>query len=140
MFFSEIIGEGLLLPHRDHNVSCCVNLYFEPNGSTTFFHKEKENIDAFVYPGKSTANIYDLRQVNTVGKFIAKKNDSLETCMNKKMFKDIRHLLVVDDKNEEFVGMISIKDLIKEIMKKNDDIVTRLSDFKMGKGAYFVSE
>jgi hypothetical protein len=30
--------------------------------------------------------------------------------------------------------------LIKEIMKKNDDIVTRLSDFKIGKGAYFWSE
>jgi len=71
---------------------------------------------------------------------IAKKNDSLETCMNKMLFKDIRHLLVVDDKNEEFIGMISIKDLIKEIMKKNDDVVTRLSDFKMGKGAYFGSE
>ena len=75
LFFSEITGEGLLKPHRDHNVSCCVNLYFEPNGSTTFFHKEKENIGAFVYPGKATANIYDLHQVNTVGKFIAKKND-----------------------------------------------------------------
>jgi len=71
---------------------------------------------------------------------IAKKDDSLETCMNKMMFKDIRHLLVVDDKNEEFIGMISIKDLIKEIMKKNDDVITRLSDFKMGKGAYFGSE
>jgi predicted transcriptional regulator len=71
---------------------------------------------------------------------IAKKDDSLETCMNKMMFKDIRHLLVVDDKNEEFIGMISIKDVIKEIIKKNDDVVTRLSDFKMGKGAYFGSE
>jgi len=71
---------------------------------------------------------------------IAKKDDSLETCMNKMMFKDIRHLLVIDDKNEEFIGMISIKDLIKEIIKENDETITRLSDFKMGKGAYFGSE
>lgn len=71
---------------------------------------------------------------------IARKQDSLETCMSKMMFKDIRHLLVIDDKNEEFIGMISIKDLIREILKKNDDIITRLSDFKMGKGAYFGSE
>ena len=71
---------------------------------------------------------------------ISKKTDSLETCMNKMMFKDIRHLLVVDDKNEEFIGMISIKDLIKEIIKKNDDTITRLSDFKLGKGAFFGSE
>ena len=71
---------------------------------------------------------------------IAKKEDTLETCMNKMMFKDIRHLLVIDDKNEEFIGMISIKDLIKEIMNKNNDIITRLSDFKIGKGGYFGSE
>ena len=71
---------------------------------------------------------------------IAKKDDSLETCMNKMMFKDIRHLLVIDDKNEEFIGMISIKDLIKEIIKNKTDIITRLSDFKIGKGAYFGSE
>ena len=75
LFFAEITGEGLLKPHRDHNVSCCVNLYFEPNGSTTFFHQEKEDIDAFVYPGKTTANIYDLHQVDTVGQFIAEKDD-----------------------------------------------------------------
>lgn len=71
---------------------------------------------------------------------IAKKDDSVETCMNKMMFKDIRHLLVIDDKNEEFIGMISIKDLIKEIIKNKSDIITRLSDFKIGKGAYFGSE
>jgi CBS domain-containing protein len=71
---------------------------------------------------------------------IAKRGDSLETCMNKMMFKDIRHLLVIDDKNDEFIGMISIKDLIKEINRKNNDIITRLSDFKIGKGAYFGSE
>jgi predicted transcriptional regulator len=71
---------------------------------------------------------------------IAKKDDSLELCMSKMMFKDIRHLLVVDDKNDEFIGMISIKDLIKEIIKNKTDIITRLSDFKIGKGAYFGSE
>ena len=71
---------------------------------------------------------------------IAKKDDSLEICMNKMMYKDIRHLLVIDDKNEEFIGMISIKDLIKEIIKNKTDIITRLSDFKIGKGAYFGSE
>ena len=36
--------------------------------------------------------------------------------MNKMMFKDIRHLLVIDEKNEEFIGMISIKDLITPLV------------------------
>ena len=71
---------------------------------------------------------------------VAKKEDSLETCMSKMMFKDIRHLLVIDEQKDEFIGLISIKDLIKEIMKKNNDTITRLSDFKMGKGGFFGSE
>jgi CBS domain-containing protein len=71
---------------------------------------------------------------------IAKNSDTLTTCMNKMMFKDIRHLLVIDDNNEEFIGMISIKDLIKEITQKNNEIITRLTDFGIGKGAYFSSE
>jgi predicted transcriptional regulator len=71
---------------------------------------------------------------------IAKKDDSIEQCMNKMLFKDIRHLLIMDDANNECIGMISIKDLIKEIMKDKDDIITRLTDFKIGKGGYFGSE
>ena len=71
---------------------------------------------------------------------IATKDYSLDSCMSKMLFKDIRHLLILVDKKDEFVGLISIKDLIKEIMKKNDDIITRLSDFKIGKGAFFGSE
>jgi hypothetical protein len=71
---------------------------------------------------------------------IAKKTDSLENCMNKMMLKDIRHLLIVDDKNEEFIGMISIKDLIKEILKDRNDIITRLTDLHKGRGAFFGSE
>ena len=71
---------------------------------------------------------------------IARKNDSIEQCMNKMLFKDIRHLLVVDEINNEFIGMISIKDLIKEIMKDKNDIITRLTDFNIGKGAFFGSE
>jgi CBS domain containing-hemolysin-like protein len=60
--------------------------------------------------------------------------------MQKMMFKDIRHLLIIDDKNNDFIGMISIKDLIKEIQKSNQEIITKLSDFNMGKGAFFGSE
>jgi hypothetical protein len=71
---------------------------------------------------------------------VAKKNDTLDDCMNKMMFKNIRHLLVLDDKDDKFVGMISIRDLIKEVNKKNKDLITRLSDFSLGKGAFFGSE
>ena len=71
---------------------------------------------------------------------IAKKNDTIEECMNKMLFKDIRHLLIIDEKKKDFVSMISIKDLVKEVMKDKNDIITRLTDFKIGKGGYFGSE
>jgi predicted transcriptional regulator len=71
---------------------------------------------------------------------IAKKDDSIEQCMNKMLIKDIRHLLVFDEESKDVIGMISIKDLIREIMKDKDDIIARLTDFKMGKGGYFGSE
>lgn len=53
------------------------------------------------------------------------------------MFKDIRHLLIIDNKDEDFIGIISIKDLIKEIQEKNNEVIMRLSDFRIGKGGYF---
>jgi predicted transcriptional regulator len=85
---------------------------------------------------------FKIKDICTIGPniIVARKDDSLETCMHKMLFKDIRHLLIVDDSNDECLGMISIKDLIKETSKKNNDIITRLSNFKIGKGAYFGSE
>lgn len=69
---------------------------------------------------------------------IAKPNDSLEQCMKKMLVKDIRHLLVME--NAECKGLISIKDLIKELMRDKNDLITRLSDFNTGKGGFFGSE
>ena len=50
------------------------------------------------------ANDVKVKDICTYGPsiIIAKKSDSLESCMNKMMFKDIRHLLVIDDNDEEF--------------------------------------
>jgi predicted transcriptional regulator len=69
---------------------------------------------------------------------IATPEDTVEKCMKKMLIKDIRHLLVMD--KHECVGMISIKDLIKELMRDKNDIITRLSDFKTGRGGFFGSE
>lgn len=102
---------------------------------------ERDYINEIAALGKDDKNV-KIKEICTYGPniIIARKNDSLEQCMNKMLFKDIRHLLVIDESNEEFVGMISIKDLIKEIMKDKDDMITRLTDFKIGKGGFFGSE
>lgn len=59
--------------------------------------------------------------------FIAKTHDSIESCMNKMMLNKIRHLIVIDDKQRAFIGMISLKDIIKEELNNNKDIIARLT-------------
>jgi predicted transcriptional regulator len=71
---------------------------------------------------------------------VAKASDSLDACMQKMMFKGIRHMVVVDDKSNECVGLISVKDVIREVLKDKNETITRLGDFKIGKGAFFGSE
>lgn len=71
---------------------------------------------------------------------VAKPNDTLEDCMSKMHLKDIRHLVLVDDKNQKLEGLISIKDLFRETIIQDRQMIKRLSDFKIGKGAYFGSE
>lgn len=102
---------------------------------------ERDYINKVAAFGKCDATT-KVKDICTYGPniIIARNDDSIETCMRKMMFKDIRHLLVLDKQTDEFVGMISIKDLIKEIMKNNHETITRLSDFKVGKGAFFGSE
>ena len=100
---------------------------------------ERDYINKVAAIGKSSEST-KVGEICTYGPIIfANKNDSLETCMNKMLFKDIRHLLVLDD-SQECVGMISIKDLIREIMKDKNETITRLSFFNMGKGAFYGSE
>ena len=102
---------------------------------------ERDYINKVSALGKNDMNV-KIKEICTYTPniIIAKKNDTIEECMNKMLFKDIRHLLVVDENNTDFIGMISIKDLIKEIMRDKNDIITRLTDFKLGKGGYFGSE
>jgi len=102
---------------------------------------ERDYINKVASQDKEMVNM-KVKDICTYGPniIVARKNDSLDMCMNKMMFKDIRHLLIMDEKNVDCIGMISIKDLIKEILKNKSDTITRLSDFKIGKGAYFSSE
>ena len=94
------------------------------------------------YPFDKQKEEMKVKDVCTYGPnlIFAKTTDSLETCMNKMIFKDIRHLLIVDDHDESFIGLISMKDVIKEILKDKKETIMRLNDFNVGKGAFFGSE
>ena len=88
------------------------------------------------------AKTVNIRKVCTYepNMILARQHDSIEVCMQKMLMKDCRHLLVVDEKGQECVGLISMKDVIKELMRNKNDMITRLSNFNMGRGGYFGSE
>ena len=77
VFYSDILGAGKLWPHKDHNVSCCINLYFESNNSITYFYKEKEKSEGpWKYPGKESSNIYEFEHIECLGNFKADNHEA----------------------------------------------------------------
>ena len=121
------------------NIGCLAVTNDENKVVGVFSERDFINKVASVRKNSENVKIKDVCTM-TPNVIIAKKTDSLDECMRKMMFKDIRHLLVVDENNDDFIGMISVKDLIKEINIKNNDIIAKLTDFKLGKGAYFGSD
>jgi CBS domain-containing protein len=121
------------------NVGCLA--VADNSGTVVGVCSERDYINKVASLNKDSTTV-KVKDICTYGPkiIVAKQSDTLETCMQKMMFRDIRHLMVVDDKTNDCVGMISIKDLIKEILKDKNEAITRLGDFKVGKGAYFGSE
>ena len=69
----------------------------------------------------------------------AKTSASVEECMEKMLNTNIRHLPLVDD-TDKVVGMISIKDLVKTVVKEKENTIKVISDFALGKGGFFSSD
>lgn len=60
-------------------------------------------------------------------------DDSIESAMETMMTKSIRHLPIMD--GDKLVGIVSIKDLIKEVVADREKTIRDLSDLALGKGA-----
>ncbi|CAM9310309.1 unnamed protein product [Chrysoparadoxa australica] len=55
-----------------------------------------------------------------------KRSDSIDTCVEKMLSGDVRHLPVIDDETNKVIGLISVKDLIKEFTKEKDELISKL--------------
>lgn len=60
-------------------------------------------------------------------------DDSIEDAMNVMMTKGFRHLPIMS--GEKLVGMVSIKDLIKEVVADREKTIRDLSEMALGKGS-----
>lgn len=84
-----------------------------------------------------------VRQIATVGAaniVTATADESVQVCMEKMMNHGVRHLPIVDADTMKVVGMVSIKDLVKTVVKEKEDAIRTLSNFALGKGGHFGTE
>ena len=68
---------------------------------------------------------------------IVRPNDTVDSCMQKMLGSDIRHLPLVDEMGE-VVGIVSIKDLIKSVLEEKEQTIESLASFAVGEGGHFV--
>ncbi|CAM9143825.1 unnamed protein product [Ascophyllum nodosum] len=68
---------------------------------------------------------------------VASKSDTMKQCMSKMVARDIRHLPVVDEETGTVVGMLSVKDLLMEVTREKEELLTKVTEFKIGKGGFF---
>ena len=67
----------------------------------------------------------------------ASPEETVDACMAKMLSRDIRHLPLVDEAGK-VVGIISIKDLIKETLEEKEKTINSLASFAVGEGGHFV--
>ena len=60
----------------------------------------------------------------------ASVDESIDDCMEKMMTKSIRHLPIMD--GNKLVGLVSIKDLIKETVVDKEKTIKQLSEMALG--------
>lgn len=68
---------------------------------------------------------------------IVRPSDTVDSCMQKMLGSDIRHLPLVDEMGE-VVGIVSIKDLIKTCVEEKEHTIESLASFAVGEGGHFV--
>ena len=82
-----------------------------------------------------SAKTTKISQVMTPRPLVGDENFTAEQCMSIMSAKRIRHLPVLKD--QKVVGLISIGDLVKEIMKNQDSQISFLENYIKGHGVEY---
>eukprot|EP00903_Cladosiphon_okamuranus_P009117 g8710.t1 len=99
---------------------------------------ERDYVSKVALLGKASKST-TVKEIATMGAnlVVASKSDTMQDCMAKMVARDIRHLPVVDEDEGQVVGMLSVKDLLKEVTREKEEILTKVTDFKLGRGGFF---
>lgn len=63
---------------------------------------------------------------------VADSTDDIETCLEKVLAKDIRHLLIRDTDSGKLTALLSIKDLVKVVVEIQRSRIAALRDISVG--------
>ena len=108
-------------------------------GELTGIISERDYISKIALLGRTSKETKIKEIATQSSKLVTVRSDaSVESCMEKMLTSDIRHLPLVDD--GKLMGMLSIKDLVKTIIAEKEEAIKILSDFALGKGGHFGSE
>ena len=109
-------------------------------GNMTGVVSERDYICKIALLGR-TSKETPVKEIATVGANIitATADESVQVCMEKMMNHGVRHLPIVDA-SKKVIGMVSIKDLVKTVVKEKEEAIKVLSDFALGKGGHFGSD
>ncbi len=99
---------------------------------------ERDYVTKVALLGESSEDI-SVKQISTkaANLVMARPYDTVDACMDKMLSRDIRHLPLIDDMGQ-VVGIISIKDLIKECLDEKEHTLNQLASFAVGEGGHFV--
>eukprot|EP00525_Craspedostauros_australis_P010426 CAMPEP_0198134338 /NCGR_PEP_ID=MMETSP1442-20131203/60023_1 /TAXON_ID= /ORGANISM="Craspedostauros australis, Strain CCMP3328" /LENGTH=192 /DNA_ID=CAMNT_0043795481 /DNA_START=944 /DNA_END=1522 /DNA_ORIENTATION=+ len=120
------------------NIGCLATTGVD--GNLTGVVSERDYISKIALLGRTSKDT-TIKQISTpASKLVtAKPSDSVDACMEKMLNSNVRHLLLVSE-DGELHGMISIKDLVKSVVKEKEQTIRVLSDFALGKGGHFGAE
>lgn len=120
-----------------HNIGCLVTV--NDSGELTGIISERDYISKIALLGRTSKETTVKEIATQSSKLVtAQPNESVQSCMEKMLASDIRHLPLVDD--GKLIGMLSIKDLVKTIIQEKEEAIKVLSDFALGKGGHFGSD
>jgi CBS domain-containing protein len=87
---------------------------------------ERDYARKIILKGKASQETL-VHEIMTASPIVVAPSDSIETCMGLMSSKHIRHLPVVE--NEKVVGMVSISDVVTNIITSQKEIINHLQSY-----------
>lgn len=122
-----------------HRIGClAVTEGSDPKGKVIGVVSERDYLTKVALLGKAskTTLVGEICTHGVANLIVVDADDSIDECMKKMLSRDIRHLLIRDERGD-IISMLSIKDLIKVVVAKHTEVVKKLTDFALGKGAFY---